>query len=514
MLPVGAEVRITHLDPVYSKVDVMFGAFTGGAHCCIEIKVLSLIDGHWRINNLGNWDGDSMPKPQRVDGKTILVFGDNVFLYAFAPYALSATPLKILRVENGQVVDVSRDPSFNALHRQNMIENKKYCAQGSNGGCAAYVGSAARIGEIRKAWKFMLRHFNHKRDWQLEFCDIQVHEKCLRPVSFTSFPKALAWFLRKHGYLSNAAMQTVNKPAIYPSKIKDSNIDQVALEQKGSVFVIPVQINEAITLPFIIDSGAADVQIPIDVFSTLVRTNTIVASDLIGKQTYRLADGSTREEPRFLVRELKVGNDVLRNVPASVSPVAGELLLGQTFLSQFSEWTLDNQRHVLELVKKSTESTHQPTEASQQPPPPAIDTSPMATVAVPKSPGSAISERAALVCGRQINYTTDPSGNSDGLVGVWTGRWNNAGRLCGGLIIEKIRPSGAAKVIYVYGPSRPGSTVAWKQQRRIGILVDGVLSFQDDQGSTFKFSSPRSDTLNASFVSRLGRLNGSFHKLR
>ena len=43
----------------------------------------------------------------------------------------------------------------------------------------------------------------------------------------------------------------------------------------GGVFVAPVQINGAMTLDFAIDSGAADVSVPADVFSTLKRTGTI-----------------------------------------------------------------------------------------------------------------------------------------------------------------------------------------------------------------------------------------------
>jgi Aspartyl protease len=41
---------------------------------------------------------------------------------------------------------------------------------------------------------------------------------------------------------------------------------------QGGTFVIPVLINGQITLNFTIDSGAADVSIPADVVSTLIRT--------------------------------------------------------------------------------------------------------------------------------------------------------------------------------------------------------------------------------------------------
>jgi hypothetical protein len=62
---------------------------------------------------------------------------------------------------------------------------------------------------------------------------------------------------------------------------------------QGGTFVIPVLINGQITLNFTIDSGAADVSIPADVVSTLIRTGTIQESDFVGKKTYRLADGSS-----------------------------------------------------------------------------------------------------------------------------------------------------------------------------------------------------------------------------
>jgi predicted aspartyl protease len=67
---------------------------------------------------------------------------------------------------------------------------------------------------------------------------------------------------------------------------------EVSLKKEGGTFVVPVQINGAITLDFTVDSGAADVSLPLDVFSTLTRTGTIKDADVVGEQTYVLADGS------------------------------------------------------------------------------------------------------------------------------------------------------------------------------------------------------------------------------
>jgi clan AA aspartic protease (TIGR02281 family) len=117
----------------------------------------------------------------------------------------------------------------------------------------------------------------------------------------------------------------------------------------GGTFKVPVTINGQLTLDFIVDSGAADVSIPADVVLTLVRTGTLAESDFLDSRTYRLADGSTIPSQRFLIRSLKVGDKVLENITGSVAPVAGSLLLGQSFLTRFKSWSIDNQRQALVL---------------------------------------------------------------------------------------------------------------------------------------------------------------------
>ena len=98
-----------------------------------------------------------------------------------------------------------------------------------------------------------------------------------------------------------------------------------------------------------IDSGAADVSIPADVVMTLMRTGTINQGDFLGSRTYVLADGSTSPSRLFRIRSLRVGNREVTNVTASIAPIKGGLLLGQSFLRQFGSWSIDNRRGVLVL---------------------------------------------------------------------------------------------------------------------------------------------------------------------
>jgi clan AA aspartic protease (TIGR02281 family) len=124
---------------------------------------------------------------------------------------------------------------------------------------------------------------------------------------------------------------------------------EVPLKSVGGTFMVPVFINGAITLNFVVDSGAADVAVPADVVGTLIRAGTIEKSDFTGKQTYVLADGSAAPTSTFVIRSLKVGDVLIENVKGSVSPAAGSLLLGQSFLQRFKSWSMDNNKHVLVL---------------------------------------------------------------------------------------------------------------------------------------------------------------------
>jgi predicted aspartyl protease len=130
---------------------------------------------------------------------------------------------------------------------------------------------------------------------------------------------------------------------------KSSSVVEVPLREDSGIFVVPVEINGAITLDFAVDSGAGNVTIPADVYYTLVRTGTIKDSDITGQRTVVLADGSKSKLPTFTIRSLKVGDKTIENVNASVLPLEGQLLLGQSFFARFKSWSLDNTKHVLLL---------------------------------------------------------------------------------------------------------------------------------------------------------------------
>lgn len=133
---------------------------------------------------------------------------------------------------------------------------------------------------------------------------------------------------------------------------KASEPPQASVPMKAELgtFLVPVQINGVLILDFTVDSGAADVSIPADIVMTLARTGTLKSGDFLGKRTYKLADGSTVPSQTFVIRSLKVGSQVVQGVTGSIASVHGVPLLGQSFLSRFKSWSIDNRRHVLNLL--------------------------------------------------------------------------------------------------------------------------------------------------------------------
>jgi hypothetical protein len=125
--------------------------------------------------------------------------------------------------------------------------------------------------------------------------------------------------------------------------------ENIPLGQSGGVYTIPVRINDAITIPFVLDSGAAEVAIPVDVFRTLTRTGTVHLTDQVGRGKYTLADGSIISADRFRIYKMVVGNYAIPNVIVNITQVQGDPLLGQSFLSRLPSWSIDNAHHVMIL---------------------------------------------------------------------------------------------------------------------------------------------------------------------
>lgn len=83
--------------------------------------------------------------------------------------------------------------------------------------------------------------------------------------------------------------------ALFPLLVLNPNsapADQIPLEREHGVYMVPVRINETVSIPFVLDSGAAEVAIPADVFMTLLRSHSVADADFLGEGIFVTADGT------------------------------------------------------------------------------------------------------------------------------------------------------------------------------------------------------------------------------
>jgi clan AA aspartic protease (TIGR02281 family) len=121
----------------------------------------------------------------------------------------------------------------------------------------------------------------------------------------------------------------------------------VSMEPHDGAFVVPAVLNDVMTVKFIVDSGSADVSIPEDVASKLMKLGTMTGADLLGSKTYLLADGSLVPSKIYRMASLRIGGVVMQNVTVRIAAAKSSLLLGQSFLSRLKSWSMDNSRQVM-----------------------------------------------------------------------------------------------------------------------------------------------------------------------
>jgi hypothetical protein len=158
---------------------------------------------------------------------------------------------------------------------------------------------------------------------------------------------------RQGFWVNDTFSRASNTPPPLPRASNAKNpitgLGQVRLVYDGGVYKIPVLINDSISLNFVLDSGAADVSIPWDVISVMIRAGDLNETDFVGKQRYVLADGSIKTSETFIIKKITVGNVTLKNILGSSTDISGSLLLGQSFLSKLAEWKIDNTNKILFL---------------------------------------------------------------------------------------------------------------------------------------------------------------------
>ena len=120
-------------------------------------------------------------------------------------------------------------------------------------------------------------------------------------------------------------------------------ISEIQMKKMHSgVYEVACTIND-LPLKFILDTGASAVSISSVEASFMLKNGYLTAEDIKGKEYFSTASGEIREGTTIRLREIRVGDAVLRNVEASVShSQQASLLLGQSVLERFGTITIDN----------------------------------------------------------------------------------------------------------------------------------------------------------------------------
>lgn len=165
-----------------------------------------------------------------------------------------------------------------------------------------------------------------------------------RPAHIVLFGAALAFV-----FLIVSEEVKLQSDVTFVGQPPSSETVEIPLQRDFGVMLLNAQINSAVGVEFMLDSGAADVSLPSDVIQDLRNKGAITDSDSRGIGEYILANGQIERSQRYNLRSIQVGDIVVSNVLAGASPEGSPALLGQSFLSKFDSWHVDNSRNKLVL---------------------------------------------------------------------------------------------------------------------------------------------------------------------
>lgn len=138
----------------------------------------------------------------------------------------------------------------------------------------------------------------------------------------------------------NEPMAALSSQIEIPVKTDGENV--IEMERKDGVTFVWIEVN-GIPLRFIFDTGASAVFISPAEALVLIKQGTLNEEDFIGQEQYQDATGGVSVGTVINLKEVKIGNKILRNVKASVSDnIESPLLLGQSALEQFGSIEIDN----------------------------------------------------------------------------------------------------------------------------------------------------------------------------
>ena len=205
----ASSVKLVKLFPDSEYPQILFDAYTGGAHCCTMTEILLASNsGNWHFADFGYRDGDELKFEDTTGAGNYVVIGvDESFNYTFDCYACSRPPIKIEEFKNGQLNDVTREPRFRDRLKYELqrIESDPSTNWNSNGFLAGWVALKSLLGEQNDAFRRLLPLYDRTNQFGVMECVIPASiGKCPADKrKFIPFPEGLKKHLVSQKYLTS-----------------------------------------------------------------------------------------------------------------------------------------------------------------------------------------------------------------------------------------------------------------------------------------------------------------------
>jgi len=145
-------------------------------------------------------------------------------------------------------------------------------------------------------------------------------------------------------------VQTYRRPVTHRSPVRRAARAQpmrIPFRKVGSSMLVMVRLNDRVTAPFIVDTGASDVAIP----AAVARQAGIDVGPATPRVVYRTAGGAVRQ-PVVVVDSVQTGEVRVEGVRGSVSDTMEVGLLGGSFFNNFT-FQINPAAQVITLVPNS-----------------------------------------------------------------------------------------------------------------------------------------------------------------
>ena len=205
----ASSVKLVKLFPDSEYPQILFDAYTGGAHCCTMTEILlASKSGNWQFADFGYRDGDELKFEDATGAGNYVVIGvDESFNYTFDCYACSRPPIKIEEFKNGQLNDVTREPRFRDRLKYELqrIDSDPSTDWNSNGFLAGWAALKSLLGEQNDAFRRLLPLYDRTNQFGVMECVIPASiGKCPADKrKFIPFPEGLKKHLVSQKYLTS-----------------------------------------------------------------------------------------------------------------------------------------------------------------------------------------------------------------------------------------------------------------------------------------------------------------------